>query len=1560
MGQGYSTSLPPGSSALETAELSDLTFEKPLGGARFLRTVRARHQQGVVVAKVCVKANPGTSFKQYGRALRQERQALGDIPNVLSYQRIRETATLGLLVRQYVHSSLYDRISIRPFLENIEKKWIAFQLLCAVRDCHARGIFHGDIKSENVLVTSWGWVYLTDFASTFKPVYLPEDNPADFTYYYDTSARRTCYLAPERFLAAGHKPHEDNIVQWNMDIFSLGCVIAELFTEAPTFTLSQLFRYRKGEYDPTLALLNKVDDLHVRSLISSMIRLDPEERWHAQDYLDEYKSKAFPLYFYQHLHVLMQEVTDPTSGRKYGAAGKTNNGISDDRIQRVYDDFEMLSVSLGYDAPQTAAAPFAHGRSGGLFPLQVDLPNARHTASSALTSTGDDGTFILLNVVTSSMRSAGRASSKTRACELLLAFGERLPDEAKLDRILPYVMSLLDDKNELVLVAALRTMTQLLALVNVVSPINASIFAQYIFPRLQAFTNGKSFKAKDIVRATYATCLASLAETASRFLDITQALKAEGSLPASDSLEDDTENAATYFESYDTARAELLEAFEGQTKVFLTDHDSAVKRAFLSSVPSLCVFFGDERASDIILTHLNTYLNDTDWMLKCAFFKAIVGVAIYIGGAGLEDFVLPLMIQALADPQDFVVEQALRSLASMAELGLLQRSKTWELIDVVARFELHPNVWIKEAAVHFVCAATTYLSVADVRILVTPLIQPYLKVPLSTLSESELLDALRKPLPKGVLDLALEWAKRVDRGIFWKSARESKQLSYHATTRMPPTSSVVDLGPRALARTPKNDEDEQWLGRLRNAGMTQEDEMKILAFREYLWRAAQRMKKEGRADQDSLFEDVISLTRLDITPQTIIFDNDVQAYQERAKDQDLSERSIAEALEEAAGPQKEQSFKRLSLTGIPDRDTAGGLAVPSETSQPIDAQPRRLSGVKKQASGSLSSSPSSAVGLLGERGTRSKSSAAGLISGNETRNKALPAVATADATAAGKLDTPHVVRSARNSPGPQSRPRVPERARSRRAVHNYAGNDPTVLKLLDAVYVDNFPVDAAEFGPMIQPFKRGHIASSTNNISGPWHPQGQLLAVLGEHTAKISRIAVAPDHAFFLTASDDGTVKVWDSSRLERNVTHRSRHTHKLAPGAKTTSLCFVENTHTFVCTGSDGMVQVVKVDVAESANTTKYGKLRLLREWQMPTSSPGKEYAVWSEHYRGDTASTLVLATNLGRILSIDLRSTLVMFELHVQPQHGSPASFCMGRKRDWLLVGTTCGILELWDLRFRVRLKSWAMPSAIPVTRLQLYPARGSKRRDRVCISGGTAAGEITVWSIEKAICYEAYRPMNTKGAERMTSRGYELRNLDDERPDGQLSRVAGSVAADPTLSGATNTIPPNFTPMYFGAQQEENDKDDSNVFAVSGGPDGRVRFWDCDHLQGCRLISGEKTTPDEQLPKYTYSMLGLDTRVLSEKSSDADDMEGSTIESNKIASNATATTASAKRSTGGTAAKSGGPNKPSRYDAIRLSAQNLLDGHLDTITDVAVLERPFGMVLSADRAGQVFVHQ
>jgi serine/threonine protein kinase len=41
---------------------------------------------------------------------------------------------------------------------------------------HEAGAVHGDIKAENVLLTSWGWAFLADFAP-YKPTYLPADNP---------------------------------------------------------------------------------------------------------------------------------------------------------------------------------------------------------------------------------------------------------------------------------------------------------------------------------------------------------------------------------------------------------------------------------------------------------------------------------------------------------------------------------------------------------------------------------------------------------------------------------------------------------------------------------------------------------------------------------------------------------------------------------------------------------------------------------------------------------------------------------------------------------------------------------------------------------------------------------------------------------------------------------------------------------------------------------------------------------------------------------------------------------------------------------------------------------------------------------------------------------------------------------------------------------------------------------------------------------------------------------------------------------------------------------------
>ena len=68
----------------------------------------------------------------------------------------------------------------------------------------------------------------------------PQDNPADYAFFFDTTRRRTCYIAPERFVHAAdfgsysYSPTETTTLQRSkhftpltpaMDIFSLGYVV---------------------------------------------------------------------------------------------------------------------------------------------------------------------------------------------------------------------------------------------------------------------------------------------------------------------------------------------------------------------------------------------------------------------------------------------------------------------------------------------------------------------------------------------------------------------------------------------------------------------------------------------------------------------------------------------------------------------------------------------------------------------------------------------------------------------------------------------------------------------------------------------------------------------------------------------------------------------------------------------------------------------------------------------------------------------------------------------------------------------------------------------------------------------------------------------------------------------------------------------------------------------------------------------------------------------------------------------------------------------------------------
>ena len=70
MGQGYSlTTLSAGSAGIDVPELSDLIYEKSLGSARFMKTIRARQQNGLVFVKVIMKPYPSMKLDAYIKAI---------------------------------------------------------------------------------------------------------------------------------------------------------------------------------------------------------------------------------------------------------------------------------------------------------------------------------------------------------------------------------------------------------------------------------------------------------------------------------------------------------------------------------------------------------------------------------------------------------------------------------------------------------------------------------------------------------------------------------------------------------------------------------------------------------------------------------------------------------------------------------------------------------------------------------------------------------------------------------------------------------------------------------------------------------------------------------------------------------------------------------------------------------------------------------------------------------------------------------------------------------------------------------------------------------------------------------------------------------------------------------------------------------------------------------------------------------------------------------------------------------------------------------------------------
>ncbi|XP_046767943.1 phosphoinositide 3-kinase regulatory subunit 4 isoform X2 [Gallus gallus] len=1254
------------------SDIHDFEYDKSLGSTRFFKVARAKHREGLVVVKVFAIQDPTLPLTSYKQELEELKIRLHSAQNCLPFQKATLSEKAAMLFRQYVRDNLYDRISTRPFLNNIEKRWIAFQILTAVDQAHKSGVRHGDIKTENIMVTSWNWVLLTDFAS-FKPTYLPEDNPADFNYFFDTSRRRTCYIAPERFVdgsmfatelenmrdpstplvdLANSNQRTRGELKRAMDIFSAGCVIAELFTEGvPLFDLSQLLAYRNGLFSPD-PVLNKIEDRSIRELVTQMVHREPDKRLAAEDYLKQQRNNAFPEIFYTFLQPYMAQFAKETFVS------------ADERILVIRKDLDNIIHNLcGHDRTEKAEG-----------------------------ETKENGLVILVSVITSCLQTLKYCDSKLAALELILHLAPRLSVEILLDRITPYLLHFSNDSVPRVRAESVRTLTKVLALVKEVPRNDINIYPEYILPGIAHLAQDEA----TIVRLAYAENIALLAETALRFLELVQLKNLNMENEPNGEEMDETSHPS---DNYDTELQALHEMVQQKVVTLLSDPENIVKQTLMENgITRLCVFFGRQKANDVLLSHMITFLNDkNDWHLRGAFFDSIVGVAAYVGWQS-SSILKPLLQQGLSDAEEFVIYKALNALTCMCQLGLLQKPHIYEFAcDIVG----------------FITVVAQYLNIADVYCKLMPYLHPFITQPIIQIDkEIVLLSVLKEPVSRSIFDYVLR-------------SKDITSLFRHLQMRQKKRNGVLPDCP-----PPEDPAIAQLLKKLLSQGMTEEEEDKLLALKDFMLKS--NKAKANIVDQshlhDSTQKGVIDLSLLGVIRRQV---------------------DLVKTKQEPDDKRARKHVKQDSNVNEEWKSMFGSLEPPN-ISQPIP------------------------------KGHGQTADLEAIQAGKPLRSESSAGICTTLSSSPQATD------------GTVVQPRK-----------------PTVQVLSSTVspsaYQLRITTCKTELQQLIQQKREQcnaeriakQMMENAEWESKPpppgWRPKGLLVAHLHEHKSAVNRIRVSDEHSIFATCSNDGTVKIWNSQKMEgKTTTTRSILTYSRI-GGHVKTLTFCQGSHYLAIASDNGAIQLLSI---EASKLPKSPKIQPIQSRSLDLKDDG--CVVDMHHFNSGAQSVLAYATVNGSLVGWDLRSNSNAWTLKHDLKLGLITSFAVDIHQCWLCIGTSNGTMACWDMRFQLPISSHSHPSKARIRRLLMHPVYQSW-----VIAAVQGNNEVSMWDMETG--------------------------------DRRFTLWASSAPPLSELQPSPNSIHGIYCSPASG-----------NPILLTAGSDMKIRFWDLAYPERSYIVAGSSNCP------------------------------------------------------------------------------------------------------------------
>ncbi|KAL6227512.1 hypothetical protein ACLB2K_001469 [Fragaria x ananassa] len=202
-------------------------------------------------------------------------------PNVVRLYEILASKTHIHMVLEYVEGGeLFDKIRHNGRVTEAESRKIFQQLIDGVSYCHRKGVFHRDLKLQNILLDEEGNIKICDFGLSALPQHLHKDG------LLHTTCGTPNYVAPEILRRRGYNGA-------TVDIWSCGVILFAILSGFYPFedeNLAILYRkIYKGNFNipdwfspGAAALIRRILDPNPVTRIN--IRDIKSDEWFMQDY----------------------------------------------------------------------------------------------------------------------------------------------------------------------------------------------------------------------------------------------------------------------------------------------------------------------------------------------------------------------------------------------------------------------------------------------------------------------------------------------------------------------------------------------------------------------------------------------------------------------------------------------------------------------------------------------------------------------------------------------------------------------------------------------------------------------------------------------------------------------------------------------------------------------------------------------------------------------------------------------------------------------------------------------------------------------------------------------------------------------------------------------------------------------------------------------------------------------------------------------------------------------------------------------------------------------------